>query len=139
MFCLCTNSKKFDAVPVPPWDGWMGLSPKDPVTVLFHIVVVGVLLVALRAAAQKLVWEGLREKDYLRRGRALTATVTRLHPDQNGRAKVTYSYTCDGQTVQKEALWPVTLGRPELNKSLVVLLSFDSKSEMLYDEIRWQV
>jgi hypothetical protein len=134
-FCFCTKGHSLTSVPTPPWEPWLGVASKTPISAVQQIVVAGLLFFVVRALADFLVWKGKREKDLLVKGRAMLATVTKVRSER-GKHWITYSQTRDGKQHENElqVKEPKTVGA-----EVIVLFSFDYVHEMLYEQCRYEL
>ena len=80
IFVLCTKGHRLDTLPIPPWDGVLGLTPQTPISCLVQIAVAGAVMFALHGLGEVLVWRGQREKKLLVGGRAMKTYVDWIAP-----------------------------------------------------------
>lgn len=137
MYCLINKGHSMDSVPAPPWDTLMGLTPTTPVHCLVQIVVAAVAFFVLQYLAELLVWKGNREKELLRKGRAITAEVVH-NREIGGKKHLTFCFTSDGKKVEREVPCPPTVSGG-VGSTVIVILTFDYLHDMLYESCRWEV
>lgn len=132
----CFPKTAVPKIPVPPWDGVMGLSPSDPFRGLLVIALASVLLFVLRFLMTRLVPSQDNQRVLLMHGRALPVTITKT--EQVGRKNVThYHYWLDGKEVQEQVSHKRDLGRPGV--SLTLLVSHDGKRKVLYELMDYEL
>lgn len=135
MFVLCTKGHSLDTLPIPPWDGVLGLTPHTPISCLVQIAVAGMVMFALHAVNEVLVWRGQREKKLLVGGRAMNAEVVKSR-SEGKKHFVTYIIQRDGKAEDHES--PCLTPRKE-GDQVLVLFAFDFSHAMLYELCRYEI
>lgn len=135
MFVLCTKGHRLDTLPIPPWDGVLGLTPHTPISCLVQIAVAGMVMFALHALGEVIVWRGQREKKLLVGGRAMNAEVVKSR-SEGKKHFVTYIIQRDGKAEDHES--PCLTPRKE-GDQVLVLFAFDFSHAMLYELCRYEI